>query len=240
MARAEQLPADLGNIIPQIIGDRVRQIVSGGTSDQIFPDVGEAVDKAVPTGSPLQLAESFPLWMLAIDISDAGTADLRKLAQPIGRWHHQIQLSTGKLAYARSAQSGTKSGPSGWRVREIVEGPLAEQVSKAIELIDRNFPDEYVVRLLSVPSYIVNAFWIVNDETGDQQLLFLTPVEVADQFANRFLDPPTFLAALRGWAPAEGVIDDFSLGAAGDASVPFGRIAEVTIQITIRPASKVR
>lgn len=238
MARAESLPTEISDSLPQRIGSRISQIVSGGTTDQMFPNLGSAFDLATTGDKQPQVAESFPVWVLDVVITDETPTDLRAIARPLGRWHHQIVLPTGTMAFARSAQTQTSHGAGEWKLRELVEGPLADSIDAAITGIDRAFPDDYVVRLLSIPTYMITAFWILNEETGDQKIIILSPPELVTQLGGDAIDLPAFLNALRSLPRVVGLIDDVPLGGVPGADAQRGGMAEVTIRITIRRAKR--
>ena len=176
MARTEALPAGAIEAIAAQIGRRIAQMVTAhpDRADRVIPLLASMVCRYASGGMSPSIGESFSFWMLDASCLLQPSEDLRRLARNTGRWHHQITLPSGGTAYARSSPEGDETEPSNWVLRELFEAVLADRISKAIPAIDRQVPDNYIARLLSVPAFQLNVLWLVDERSGDQKVMVLT------------------------------------------------------------------
>ncbi len=140
-------------------------------AEQLAERPTEAGQSALAAGLPLEIGESFPVWMLGLQ----STSDLEFAFQSAtwtGYWHHQIRHAGVAKEFAKSRPQGP--GPRDWVVEEIVTSPMAERVDAAIEVLDREVRDEAQVRMLHFPAHFVDAFWI-GSGTDSRLLLIYKP-----------------------------------------------------------------
>jgi hypothetical protein len=219
MAHIESFPASAVAGIAQQIGQRLPGLVEAGWAARAdHPEVRDR-DQQLPglvepslLEARVELCESLPLWMLPADILRTQTdAKLSELAQPTGRWHHQIQFNGAAKAFARSlASSGSSESPvfdHGWVVRELYVSDLADQIARGLAEIDWNdVPDSFSTRLLTAPAFHVEALWLVSGDASesDRVLPVRTPSEshVADA---HILPAREFLERLRLDPVARGI-----------------------------------
>jgi hypothetical protein len=128
-----------------------------------------------------------------------------------------------------------------WEIMEILEAPLAERVATAIDLLDYSFPDDYVVRLLSIPAYVMNVFWILCEETNDQKVLLLTPEEFAPKAGEQTIEEVgDFLTRLWGLPQVVGLLDDMPTGPAGVVGLEPTQRAGFVVEIRVRCRGNIR
>ncbi len=240
MPRVEPAPEGVISAIPSLVGAQIRHIVDHVAGDKLFPSMSAAIRSADRGEGILAVAESFPLWVMQPNVGVKESADLRQFARNTHRWHHQIKLPDGRWAYARSGARGGGSTDQSWEIKAIFEGPLAERVATTVDLLEHSFPDDYVVRLLSIPAFVMNVFWIISEETGDQKVVMLTPHESAPKQGQAIEEVGAFLNRLRGIPPVGGLLDDVPLAAAGVAGAPPGEQASVAVHISIRCRGNIR
>jgi len=186
----------------------------------------------VSGGTPPRLTESFSFWTLGHGLLNQPTDDLRQLARPTGRWHHQVKFEDGTLAHARSQVSGKAEDPASWSVRELFDGVLSRTIDETIDEIDKQSSDRFVARLLSVPAFHINALWLVDEQSGEQRIRILTSSP-----NSRFLRPGPiqdakhFLEVLRSATAVRGLVKQVV-----DETAP-GRSIEVNLRIRFRRPS---
>ena len=160
MASAEALSADVLKVIADQIGERLT-----GHSQ-----------RALSSGQALEIAESFPIWMIGLSATADPAVSLQLSAEPTGYWHHQIHHNRQPVEFAKSRSTGPNA--KDWRVEEIVTSQIAARVDAAIRWLDNNLHSEDVVRLLVIPAYFVQAFWIV-EALGNRILLIDRPASLS-------------------------------------------------------------
>lgn len=161
-------------------------------ADQLADRLTEAGQHAVNTGKPMEIGESFPIWMLGV----ASTADPELALQsaiPTGYWHHQIRHGGEAKEFAKSRPLGP--GPRDWKVEEIVTSPIAERVDAAITVVDREAAGDEQVRILVIPAYFVHAFWI-GSGSDSRVLLIHRPESVTGLEYNQIYSFYEFLQRL--------------------------------------------
>lgn len=176
--------------------------------------IGALTDSNLLALSPIELRETFDVWMLRLDTIAYGAAyniELTKLATDIGRYHHQITFAGLAEAFARSSLPVTPQGSP--TLEELFVSPLAKRIDEAIEWIDQTVTDDPLVRLLVVPSHYLSALWLAYS-TGPSRVL-IVDVGGAPSIdfehilnglkANQLHDSSAFLQALSNTLPALGV-----------------------------------
>lgn len=220
MARTEPLPEEISRILASKIGPRIAALASTGTGRAApgLTFLTRAAGDFLAGGTPPSLAESFSLWMLDPGFLQQPTDDLRLLARPLGRWHHQIKFPDGSLAHARSQVLGDATVPDSWVVRELFQGVLAQRIDEALDEIDRDVPDRFLTRLLCSPGYLLNALWMIDEHSGEQKIRVLTAAPNSDLFRPGVIqDAKDFLRVLRSRPSVLGLINDRPLpGASGN------------------------
>lgn len=179
MAHAESLPDDVLRAVAEQIGT-------------LLPGVFAA--DSLPVGR-VRIGETFEVWVLEPDAITEATNQLRRLATPTGRWHHQVSLDGVMRSFARSTPLGVKA--DSWRVTEVFESELARKIDDAIDWVDRNITDDPLVHLLIIPAYQTQAFWLLRDAGDDQVLVLDRPPEFTHLHTDRLLSQGEFLKALR-------------------------------------------
>ena len=146
----------------------------------------------------VDLAETFDVWMLGAKKLAAGVKagqDLAQLAKPTHHLHHQVKQSGAALC---SATSSTKAALAP-QVSGMALSPLAEKIDRAIDWLDHHsgLEDDPLVRLLVIPAYQVNAFWLV-DEAGSESRVVV--IDAPAQFKHlpllKVMSSRKFIAAL--------------------------------------------
>lgn len=179
-----------------------------GLADDVLKEVARQIG-AMVSGviGPDKLAEArltmdktpFEIWMLGADALLQPTVDLRLLASPTGRWHHQVALDEKVIAFARSMPLGAQ--PSSWRVQEFFVSELAGKIASAARWVDdeNNVAGDPLVRLLDVPAYMVHAFWLLRDEGEGEEEVFVIdcPKSFTHLSTDRLLSQFEFIEALR-------------------------------------------
>lgn len=157
--------------------DPFRPDVLDALTPQIGDRLGSAAAPFIRGGAKPTLGETFAVWMLGLDATAKRGVDIRRLATPIGRWHHQIRFGNQTPMYARSMPLGPN--PNDWTIMQVTTSPLAKTIDEAINWIDQNAPDDPLVRLLIVPAYYLHAFWL--ERAGQSHILIL---DMPDQYTR--------------------------------------------------------
>ncbi|HVF48889.1 MAG TPA: hypothetical protein VNA19_02305 [Pyrinomonadaceae bacterium] len=178
------------------------------------PDSGTRGEEPTTTPPPneIRCGESFSLYTLGTDgiraykqpeDGDGGGDPLADLAKNTGRWHHQIKFDGVAKAFARSVID--ESEPKSSSVREFFSSPLAESIERAIKWIDRHVEDKLLVRLLTVPSYRIEAFWLSDEKTNQGRVLVIeAPPGFAELPLDRLISSQQFLEVLSNNIPSAG------------------------------------
>ena len=144
---AQIRPESLQRLIQQI-GEQLRHVAS--------PDLLNA--------GPIELRESFEVWALGLDALGHGAhskRQIRQLARPVDRWHHQLAFGGRAAAFARSSSSPLTGEH---QLEELFISPLAQAIDEAIGWLDENAMAEDHVRLLTVPACHLHVFWLESNE----------------------------------------------------------------------------
>jgi hypothetical protein len=135
---------------------------------RIAPSLGLLFSRGENT--EVELGESFEVWYLDGAINDP-TLDLGTRVRFSERYHHQMLLDNVPAGFAISKPGRS---PADWDVTRIAPSPFAQDVSQAIDEIDRLFPDDTPVRLLKVPAYLLSAFWLVHPVVEQQKFYVIS------------------------------------------------------------------
>jgi hypothetical protein len=130
-----------------------------------------------PLPHKIDLGETFAVWMLSPDQIEYGAKqgeDLIKLATDTGHWHHQIRFEGKGMAYARSMPSGENGTNESWKLCELGVSALAKEIQEAADWSDENISDDQVMRLLTVPSRQVRAFWFIDEASQTSSVYIIT------------------------------------------------------------------
>ncbi len=165
----------------------------------------EASEGAIPR--KIDLGETFAVWALRTDKIRSGVEkdeDLVKLAANTRHWHHQIRFDGKGLAYARS-KPGEGEGNERWKLCELGVSTLAAEIQAASEWSDDNVPDDYLMRLLVVPSRQVRAFWFIDEPNQTSHVYIInSPPYFKDVWKKRSMSSREFLTALAAERPISG------------------------------------
>jgi hypothetical protein len=155
--------------------------------------------------APLELAETIEMWHL--DEEQAMKArQLGDGAMRIARWHHQITAHGKPVAHATSVERNADA-----EVASVTHSDaLARQVDAAIALIDqdRRLDDVVEARFLSVPSFHVDALWLVGPGVGGIVVLPGVSADRAEErigiFDLTIMGEENFLSRVRRAGPVTG------------------------------------
>ncbi len=209
MSDPEILPDNVLDVIASKIGARLARAVGAFPAGSVplgWARTAKALDEAGTHGGEApKMGDTFPVYLLDAAVLLRATDDLKELAKPSGRWHHQIKYSGQPRAYARSAPSGAT--PESWSIREVMESGFAERVGTHYKWAVENLVGDYKARLLTVPSYQVEAFWMIDDASGDQKIVVIdAPTRFRSLKSGAVYTSEGFLQALRSERPVTGLI----------------------------------
>jgi hypothetical protein len=158
-------------------------------------------------GEQPKMGDTFPVYALdALRLLRAAD-DLSELARPTGRWHHQIKYSGRPRAYARSSPSGAEAGAGRWLIREVMESDLAEKIDVSFKWLRNVLADDYQARLLTVPTYHVEAFWVISDRPLDQQVVVIdSPPYMKSLTVDVLYSSREFIQSLRSERTVVGLV----------------------------------
>lgn len=139
-----------------------------------------------PPGAALQIAESFPVWMLQFDPAIPVDTDLHKITKETGHWQHQVRNDTGTKQIARSI-TPSAGAPEQTRLVELSTTPIAEKIDAAIKWIDDHVPGDPLARILAVPALHVTTFWL--EENHTHQIVLVSRPEAFDNLRYNHLYP---------------------------------------------------
>lgn len=251
MARFENLSEEVLDAVVRDVGRRLGRVIAAAQETSLpgtpelftFADASDAAFNLTgdtQAGTPTSMAESFSVWVLKADALAQDSDDIRELAENTDRWHHQIKIDDKPTSYALSAAGGPKSAE--WSVRELFESSLAEKISAAIDTIDEaDIPDTYIVRLLKAPAYLIEAFWLLDEQSGNQSILVIEQAPGATRLEVQILyEAKEFLAALRELPVVQGLAIEGQLGGSnGTLGSPRSNDGfEIDIRIRIREPQK--
>jgi hypothetical protein len=146
----------------------------------------------------LELAEHFEVWVLERHIARSKEERMASMARRTGRWHHQIRSAGGINHYARSAAYGPD--PSDWLITNLFESALAPKIDETIRWLDTaELTGDPQVRLLVVPYYLLDVFWL-ESESNDSFVLISKPDAVINMEREHLYPLDDFLGILAAQA----------------------------------------
>ena len=142
-----------------------------------------------------RLAEHFDRWRLVslapLD-EDEGLTDR---VAPTGLVHHQIRRGKRVEEFALSDARPDRRGV--WKLRGVVNSPLANRISLAIRFVDATAHIEgETARLLLVPELQVIALWLSGGVEGERVVVVNHPPGRGWPAYRRFHSPEKFVARL--------------------------------------------
>lgn len=190
MAHVQKLPDHALDAIAKQVG-------------KLYPSLDNSVTHVQP---PAALTETFPIWTLPTDAIDTGKDDLSELAQDTHRWHSQILIDGEPEGVARSAVS-SDGNVSGWSVKQVLKGDLAQTVDDAIRWVDAEVETDALVCILEVPTFFITALWLID---GQESSIVIAKCPESLQGVNRLVQYSSqeFLEILRRESPAVGIRDE--------------------------------
>ena len=194
MAHFKKLPAAIQSVIQEKLGQLTSPLIES---------LG---------GSPMviTLHETVDIWLLPANMITQPTNSIRELAKPTGQYHHQLKASSIPIAYGRTHALGADSAD--WSVDSICNSAdIAQQFELAIDEIDNmELSDDLQARLLSVPAYHLQAFWLIDStapEDDSRQLIVVieAPSEYGFELRTKHYTPKEFLNKLRQVSHVQGI-----------------------------------
>jgi hypothetical protein len=181
--------------------------LSEADKDEIARRIGEWIATtpkfADKREAKIEVGESFQVWMLGLDPSAWHDQPLVQLVRNMDRWHHQLRIDGRTEANARTARS---DGPrSGWKMTRLTASGKTEQIDNAIDWLEANAQDAYLVRLLEIPAYQAEAFWLQKDSQSFLLLVHIPPAYAAVEY-HRLYPAAEFLSILSQMPPAKGAL----------------------------------
>lgn len=165
-------------------------------SDQIADFLPSLYWELDPQPRNIEMRQSFPVWALNIKelLKQPEPTNIAFLVSFTGYWHHQIWFDEIPGAHARSRSISLDVQ----QVTSVSISPLAAKIDAAMLWADRSVRENNLVRLLSLPSYLVSAFWLVESEQVYiiEALPSFTKLQLAESKRMRYADD--FLRLLRG------------------------------------------
>lgn len=178
-------------------------------AEQISQHLGHLYDARPRQAESVDLCETFEVWMLGAHQLAAGAktgSDLAQLAKPTKHLHHQIKQGGQALCSATSSEEEANTP----HLSEMSLSPLVEKIDRAIDWLDHQsgLEDDPLVRLLVIPAYHVNAFWLVGEAGSESRVVVL---DAPAQFQNlpllKVLGSREFIAALLKERQAVGLYE---------------------------------
>jgi hypothetical protein len=195
MARAPEIPSDALASIARQIGSRL-------------PGPGAPGVAAFARATPVEIGESFPVYMLGVDALRGSDHSLPRIVRPTGVWQHQIRIGAEAQDIARSTapKPGAAPGGEGWQVQEVVRSAAAPRIDAAIAWIDQNkdIAEDAVANLLLVPAFYLTAFWL-HEPQRDNIVIADMPPRLGDLEMLHLYSSEEFLKRLAGVKPISGV-----------------------------------
>jgi hypothetical protein len=146
--------------------------------ERLVQQIGEQLRHIAPpdllNAGPIELRESFEVWALGLDALGHGVHSkyqIRQLARPVDRWHHQLAFGGRIAAFARSSASPSTGEH---QLEELFVSPLAQEIDKDIGWLDEKAAAEEHVRLLTVPACHLHVFWLENEELKSRLMVIDT------------------------------------------------------------------
>lgn len=171
--------------------------------DPALDVVANEVAVRLPRLLGVAITSSFEVWRLSAGrISQSPSGDLEALAEPTGRWHHQIALDGQPELYARSVPAPEAQR---WTVGEVTRSPTAKRIDAAIDWIDAYVREDDLARLLEAPAYQLLAIWLVGDRGQGRVLVVEAASRLAGLVAQQLRQESELLRRLRAVEPIVGI-----------------------------------
>lgn len=191
MAHVQKLPDHALDAIAKQVG-------------KLYPVLDNSVTQVQPSAA---LTETFPIWTLPTDTIDTSKDNLLELAQDTHRWHSQILIGGKPEGVARSIV--LDGDVSGWSVKQVLKGDLAQTVDDAIRWVDAEVETDPLVCILEVPTFFITALWLID---GQESSIVIAKCPESLQELDRLVQYSSqeFLEALRRESPAIGIRSEHS------------------------------
>ena len=161
--------------------------------------------------SQYNFGETFTMYFLdpeTVPSAASQNKDLSQVAQPADRRYHQVRQDVQPVAYAHSIIS------RGDEICLLMVSNYPQSVQHAMERLDEIEKDnekyaqaEINVRMLSVPTFNVNAFWIYDESIGESEVFVISaPSSMASLATNDLMSGSAFLEALTNETPIKGLV----------------------------------
>lgn len=195
MAHFKKLPAEVQSVIQEKLGQLTSPLINtlGGS-----PTV-------------VTLHETVDIWLLPANMITQPTDSISAIAKPTGQYHHQLKAGSVPIAYGRTRALG--ADPADWAVEGVFHSAdFAQQFELAIDEIDNTgLNDNLQARLLSVPAYHLQAFWLIDttapENDSDQLIVVIeAPGEYGFELRTKHYTPKEFLNKLRQVHHVQGLI----------------------------------
>ena len=109
---------------------------------------------------PTFIGESFEVFELPASSVAPAAANPRGMTEYLhrtGKWYHQIVQNGVAVGIAYSGPARTFHG--GWTIHSVFASPLAAKVARAIDIIDRQRPDDALEGIyVTIPAYKIVCF----------------------------------------------------------------------------------
>jgi hypothetical protein len=202
MAHAPEIPSDALASIARQIGSRLPRPGAPGAPSTV------AFERSAEGAAPIEIGESFPVYMLGVDKLQGGDDNLPRIVRPTGVWQHQIRIGDEAQDIARSTapKPGAPAGGDGWQVQEVVRSAAAPRIDAAIAWIDQNkdIAEDAVANLLLVPAFYLTAFWL-HETQRDNVVIADMPPRLGDLEILHLYPAQEFLKRLAAVTPISGV-----------------------------------
>jgi hypothetical protein len=158
---------------------------------------------AMTPGATLEVADTFPIYMLGLDATTHLNKTFSELAINTGDWYHLIRSSTGEHLSARSTANGPDA--QDWQLLSLSRSSdLAKRVDEAIVWIDSNVLGDAETRMLKIPAYFITAFWLL-DLGKDEIVLVDMPKRSTNLQYGRVYTATEFLTIVSAERHSQGV-----------------------------------
>ena len=207
MAETEKLALDA----QQIIAAKIRQRLESPSQHEALMGIAEGLDAASAEIPLVELGETLSVYNLLIeDVErfEQSGGDLRLLARPTGRMHHQVKVAGRATRFAQTKMLG--QDVENWPLCELFASPLAERIHTAIDLADEQVSDDKIARLLLAPAFHVVALWfcekddVESQSAADTQVLVITAPDEPEFMTGQIISGNAFMRALVNSAPISG------------------------------------
>lgn len=184
-------------VLARVAGEIAQVLANDADSELVTPMARRSSPLEAPHGET-GIAESFEIWRVDLALlrrlPERADADLREVARPDERWHHQIRaLANVPTRYARSSRREGEAGA----LLALFDSGLAAAIDEAVTLVDDERPDDSDVHLLVLPELYVTALWVVPRDGGRTRAVIVEAPGELRLPEQETLPGPTVLGALR-------------------------------------------